>query len=376
MKNTDLLDLYSDYQISSFGPVTATGLSTLVGGSVSHDQVTRSLAGETRTAAELWRLAKPFVRQVQSAEGVMIGADSIAEKPSSDEHEIIGWHYDHTTGQVVKGSNFMTALYDSREVALPVSFTLIAKTEQYVNKPDGKTKRRSPISKNEYYRQMLQQAVDNQMPFGYVLNDVWDASAENMRCIKLDLHKDFVMPVKSNRKVAVSQADQAQGQFVRVDTLPLEPNVTYRLYLEGVPFPLLLVKHVFTHEECPVPHAARAGSPYGLRHRMCSQGIRYLVSSDTTLTPDGMTTLYRKRWPVEPYHKSLKPNASLEKSPAHTVVTQTNHFFAALCSYLKLELLKVSTKTNHFALKTKLYCNAFQSAFTTLRELQPVRLGA
>lgn len=357
MKNTDLLDLYSDYLISSFGQVTATGLSKLVGGSVSHDQVTRSLSGETRTAAELWRLAKPFVRQVQSAEGVMIVDDSIAEKPSSDENEIICWHYDHTTGQVVKGINFMTALYYSREVALPVSFTLIAKTEQYVNKTDGKTKRRSPISKNEYYRQMLQQAVDNQIPFGYVLNDVWYASAENMRCIKLDLHKDFVMPVKSNRKVAVSQSDQAQGQFVRVDTLPLEPNVTYTLYLEGVPFPLLLVKQVFTHEDG-------------------SQGILYLVSSDTTLTHDGMTTLYRKRWPVEPYHKSLKQNASLEKSPAHTVVTQTNHFFAALCSYLKLEMLKVSTKTNHFALKTKLYFNALQSAFTTLRELQPVRLGA
>jgi hypothetical protein len=41
-----------------------------------------------------------------------------------------------------------------------------------------------------------------------------------------------------------------------------------------------------------------------------------------------MVTSYRKRWNVEPYHKSLKQNASLEKSPTHTVVTQTNHFFA------------------------------------------------
>ena len=357
MKNPELLDLYSDYLISSFGQVTATGLSQLVGGSVSHDQVTRLLAGEKRTSADLWCVVKPYVRQMQSPGGVLIFDDSIAEKPYSDENDIVCWHYDHSTGQSVKGINFMTALYYSQAIALPVGFTLIAKTEQYVDQKDGKLKRRSPISKNEYFRQMLQQATDNQIPFGYVLNDVWYASAENMRFIKLDQHKDFVMPAKTNRKVALSLADQQAGRFVRVDTLTLDPNVTYTVYLEDVAFPLLLVKQVFANEDG-------------------SQGILYLVSSDTILTYDGITTLYRKRWPVEPYHKSLKQNASLEKSPAHTVGTQTNHFFAALCSYIKLEMLKVSTKTNHFALKTKLYVNALQSAFAALRELQPVRLSA
>src|SRR5712692_902918 len=357
MKNTDLLDLYSDYLISSFGQTTAIGLSKLLGGRISHDQVTRFLAGDKRTSADLWRLVKPHVRQVQSPAGLLIFDDSIAAKPYSDENDIICWHYDHTSGQVVKGINFMTALYYSQAVALPVGFTLIAKTEVYLDQQTGKSKRRSPIGKNEHYRQMLQQVVDNQIPFAYVLNDVWYASADNMRFIKLYLHKDFVMPLKTNRKVALSVADQQQGHFVRVDTLNLESNVTYTVYLEDVDFPLLLVKQVFTNEDDAV-------------------GILYLVSSDTTLTYDGLTTLYRKRWPVEPYHKSLKQNASLEKSPVHTVVTQTNHFFAALCSYIKLEMLKVDTKTNHFALKAKLYLNALQCAFTTLRDLQPIRLAA
>jgi hypothetical protein len=39
-----MLDLYSDYLISSFGATTATGLSQLLDGEVSHDQITRSLA--------------------------------------------------------------------------------------------------------------------------------------------------------------------------------------------------------------------------------------------------------------------------------------------------------------------------------------------
>jgi len=37
------------------------------------------------------------------------------------------------------------------------------------------------------------------------------------------------------------------------------------------------------------------------------------------------------------------------------VITQANHFFAALYGYIKLELLKGTTKLNHFALKAKLY---------------------
>jgi hypothetical protein len=39
-------------------------------------------------------------------------------------------------------------------------------------------------------------------------------------------------------------------------------------------------------------------------------------------------------------------------------------------------MLKVETKTNHFALKTKLYINALQSAAETLREMNPIQFSA
>jgi len=44
MKNGKLLDLYSDYLISAWGQTTATGLSSLLDGEVSHDQIQRFLA--------------------------------------------------------------------------------------------------------------------------------------------------------------------------------------------------------------------------------------------------------------------------------------------------------------------------------------------
>ncbi|MDQ3750765.1 MAG: IS701 family transposase, partial [Acidobacteriota bacterium] len=75
-------------------------------------------------------------------------------------------------------------------------------------------------------------------------------------------------------------------------------------------------------------------------------------------------------------HKSLKQNVSLEKSPTQTMTTQTNHFFAALCGYIKLERLKIKTEQNHFALKSKLYLKALLSAFQTLKDLNHLHLSA
>ena len=357
MKNGKLLDLYSDYLISAFGQTTATGLSSLLNGEISHDQVQRLLAGEPQTSADLWRIAKPRVRKIESDEGVAIVDDSIAEKPYTDENDIICWHYDHSQQRTIKGINFVTCLYHSQGVSLPVGFELVRKTHRYIDPKNGKEKRRSDKTKNEMYRDLLQQAVKNQIPFKYALNDIWFASAENMNFVKLTLKKEFVMPLKGNRKVALSVAAKQSGRYQRVDTLELEPMYPVTVYLEGVEVALLLIKQVFTNEDG-------------------STGIQYLVTSDTTLDGNRIATIYQKRWNVEPYHKSLKQNASLEKSPTQTVTTQTNHFFAALCGYIKLELLKTDTQLNHFALKAKLYLHAIQSAYATLQELNPARLAA
>jgi len=226
----------------------------------------------------------------------------------------------------------------------------VAKTEKYVDPKTQKEKRRSPVSKNVVCQELIKQAVTNLIPFRFVVFDVWFASAETMVFIHQQQQRDFICPLKTNRKVALSRGEKQQGRYLRVDTLELEAHATREIYLEGVDFPLVLVKQVFTNEDGSV-------------------GIRYLVSSDTTLSFAALTTTYHERWQVECYHKSLKQNVSLTKSPTQTVTTQTNHFFAALCGFIKLERLKMSTKLNHFALKSKLYLRALHSAFATLRTL-------
>lgn len=346
-----LLDLYTDYLISSFGKTTATGLSQLVKGEISHDEITRLLNSERAMGAQLWQYVKPFVRTVERDDGVLIIDDSIEEKPYTDENEIICWHWDHSKNRNVKGINFVSALYYSQTVSLPVGFEIVAKTEEYLDEKSGQRKRRSPVTKNELARRLIGDAVKHQICFAYVLADIWFASAENMNFIKQEQQQEFILALKENRKVALSQEDKLHGRYLRLDALDMPDNSTRIIFLEGVPFPLLLVKQLFTNDDD-------------------SHGLRYLVSSDIRLDFGQATTIFQKRWKVEVYHRSLKQNAALAKSPTRTVTTQTNHFFASLCAFVKLERLTLATRRNHYALKSSLYILALRSAFDELLSLK------
>ncbi len=198
----------------------------------------------------------------------------------------------------------------------------------------------------------------NQLKFRYVLSDVWYSASENMKYIKEELEKEFIMPLKSNRKVALSLEDKQRGLYERVGSVEPEPNtVIEKVYVEQVGFgadfvALLLCKQVFKNEDG-------------------SEGVLYLVSSDLTLDYERMTTIYQRRWKVEEYHKSLGSNASLAKSPTKTIRTQSNHVFASIWAFVKLERMKLITGMNHFALRSRLCVKAVQAAF---RELQDLRL--
>jgi hypothetical protein len=98
-------------------------------GDISHARVQRFLTNQTRTSADLWRIVKPHVRAKQSEDGVLLVDDSIAEKPYTDENEIICRHIDHAQQRTDKGINFVSCLYHNQGISFPVGFELITKTE-------------------------------------------------------------------------------------------------------------------------------------------------------------------------------------------------------------------------------------------------------
>jgi hypothetical protein len=84
------------------------------------------------------------------------------------------------------------------------------------------------------------------------------------------------------------------------------------------------------------------------------------------MTGDWFKTLYKKRWSVEVYHESIKQNTSIGSSPAHTAKTQSNHIFASIYAYVKLELIKLNQGYNHFAVKSQIYPASLRRAMDLL----------
>ena len=101
-----------------------------------------------------------------------------------------------------------------------------------------------------------------------------------------------------------------------------------------------------------------------------STGTLYLISNDLNLSYEQMTTIYKRRWKVEEYHKSIKSNISFSKSPTKTVSTQEAHFIASILGYVKMERLKIKHTKNHFALKDLMMVNATKAAWATLDDLE------
>lgn len=219
----------------------------MTNGAISHDKITRFLTERELDSPALWRLVKPLVREFEGDEegGVLIVDDTIEEKPYTDESELICWHYYHSQGRTVKGINLLSALYRVGDASIPVAFELVKKTEWVFNEKRGNWQRKRALTKNELYRRVLSACAKNQLKFRYVLSDVWYASSENMRYIKEELKKDFIMPLKSNRKVALSLEGKKRGNCERVASLELEPGKVREVYVEQEKFPLVLVKQIF-----------------------------------------------------------------------------------------------------------------------------------
>jgi hypothetical protein len=356
------LDLYTDYLLSSFGQASATGLSRLVGGDVSHDSITRWLSGEELTSKTLWQKVKPIVRKHQAGDACLIFDDTVIEKPYTDGNEMVCWHFDHSKGRSVKGVNMPDAFYhthapgENMPLRLPIGFQLILKTVLYFDTETKKEKRKSAVTKNEMMREMIGRAIRNQLKFRYVLADNWFASAENMRFIHRK-KKFFVFDMKANRKAALSEVDRNAGRWTRIDALDIPDNTPVKVWLKDLGFPVPLTKQAFTDKGR-------------------SAGTRFLVSNDFSLSDDGFTTLYKKRWGVEEYHKCLKQNAAVAGSPTRTVRTQGNHIFASVMAYVKLEKLKFSSGMNHFAMKAKIYLAANRAALNELNALKAMMPSA
>jgi hypothetical protein len=343
-----MLDIYSDYLIAQNQYATAVGLSDLLEGRMSHDKVTRFLNGEEFTSRDLWEYVKPDLRKVEEDKGgVLIIDDTIEEKTYTDENEIICWHYSHSKGRCVKGVNLLSCLARYGDVAFPIGYELVRKDILFCDVATRKVKRKSSISKNTMFRSVIAQSITNNVKFEYILADIWFGAKKNMEFVHYDMKKKFIFGAKANRLIALSKEAVKKDQYQNLSTLPIKDGEKRIVWLKNLSFPVALIVKVFKNEDG-------------------STGTLYLVTNDLESSADRIYEVYQKRWRIEEYHKSIKQNASLEKSPTKVVRSQKNHIFASVIAYCKLEFLKTKTSLSHFGMKYMLLMKANRAAFLEL----------
>ena len=337
-----------DYLISSTQLATCTGLSRVLEGVISHDKFTRLLSKGNFDSRSLWQQGKVKAQEISQSQYLKVLSidDSIMAKPHTKENALNCWHFDHCSGRSIKGVQFLTALFNTQDINVPVMVELIKKETFTINKKTGKQKRKSKISKNELFRSMISQSC-SQLHIDYVLADSWFSSSLNFKHIVAN-GLNFIIALKSNRLVALSEDDKQKGKWVNIKSLNLE-QVSKEVWLKGIDFPLSLTRQVFKNGD--------------------DVANLYLISSDLSLSFKQITTIYKKRWTVEQYHKEVKQITSFGKSPTKTVKTQSNHFYLSIMAYSKVEILKIRTKSNAFALKDRIYYNALKNAMKQINEL-------
>jgi hypothetical protein len=249
---------------------------------ISHDDVTRFLSQSHQIGQTLWKTVKPLVRKHQTQTGVLILDDSLALKPHSQQNGLVSIYFDHCSNTYVKAINFLTLLYRVEDILLPVGLHLVVKHLQ-CQLNDRKEVWKAPQTKNEAFRELLGQAHQNAIPFGYVLADTWYTNAENINAV-LAINKHWLGGVKTNLEVACSKQDRANGRFVSISSLNLAVGVPREVYIRSVAVPVLVCKDILPNKDGSV-------------------GELLLLTTDTTLSYQQILTLYQKRWGMRLHSK-------------------------------------------------------------------------
>jgi len=309
---SNLSSIYQDFLISSFGKIEATKFAKVLGKGFSHDRFTKQLLldGDLDDDVKLWKTIKSFLRDYENEDsGCIIIDDMLMHKPSSSVNGTIAWHYDHVSQKMQKGILMLNFNYtDDSGISIPLGYEIITKTESTWSEQYQKYVMKSMFTKNEIMRDKLKILhLNNHVKFKYVLFDKWFSSIQNLAYINDTLKKKFVCPIKSNRKIALTKEDRNKGNYVNISNVDIEACSSRLIYLEGYNDPINLIKQV-------VKNGDDDKSVY-----------LYLITNDITLNFLEVLEIYKKRWKIEEYHKSLKQNLKIEHSPTKVETSQRNH---------------------------------------------------
>jgi len=347
------IEIYTNFQIASFGKVEMTKLAKVLNKKgFSHDIFTKLLRTDINIEQELKLKVKPLL--AKSRDGILVIDDFLIKKPHTKESELNSYYYDNSEKRVVKGMNIINFLYvdkNSDNMQIPVAFKPMEKDE--IEEINFKEVRKSSLTKNEVTRDIVGKLIiDQKLKVSHIVGDSWFASNDNMEYFGDILGQNFLFAIKSNRNVAFKKDDKINGKFLKIKDLNIKTGDSHQVFLKGYNNPLRLIGLY-------VKNGTNFDSAKG-----------YLITNDMESSVETLIEIYQKRWKVEEFHKSLKQNLNIEQSPTKTITTQLNHIFFTLLAFIELEKVRVGLNQNHFSIIRDLYINATKQAFSEISSLK------
>lgn len=111
------------------------------------------------------------------------------------------------------------------------------------------------------------------------------------------------------------------------------------------------------------------------QHLDGSYGVQFLVSTNTTLSAEQVTNIYKKRCGSKKLYWSLKQEITLEKMPPKIESSQANHIMASIIAQVKLEALRMATKVNHYPIRRNILMEALKIFWSQIQRLKELCLN-
>ena len=280
----------------------------------AHDAFTRLLRREPPDTAALWQETRNLV---QLDAGVLVLDDTTLDKPYAKKMDLVTRHWSGKHRRVVWGINLLTLLWSDGTALLPCDFRLYDKPW-------------SGLTKNDYFRQLLEVAQERGFAPRYVLFDSWYSSLKNLKLVR-KLGWLWLCQLRHNRLVA----------------LPGQPNRP--------------ISELTVPPEGLTVHLRGYGWVRVFRTVSIDGDVEHWATNDLALTPEQREILARQAWGIESYHRGLKQCCGVEKSPARSARAQRNHIRMALQAFLRLEVHRLKTGISWYQAKSDIIRSALRS---------------
>ena len=283
----------------------------------SHDAFTRLLRRQPQDTEALWRDAQTIV---DKKKGILVLDDTTLDKPYAKNMDLVTYHWSGKHHRVVKGINLLTLLWSDGEAHIPCDFRVY-------DKPTGGS------TKNEYFREMLEVAMERGFKPDWVLFDSWYSSLGNLKLLR-SLGWRWLTRLKANRLVDPDGKGNVQ---VRDLEIPAEGMV---VHLKG--YGVVKVFRVFSKDG----------------------EAEHWATSDLDMDTGERSMLGLRGWAVEEYHRGIKQCCGVEKAQVRGAVAQLNHICCSIRAFIRLEVNRLKNGVSWYEAKLSIIRDAIRTYLT------------